>query len=255
MTTTPARGHEKSGDKSVDKALDRDAKAEPRQSRADAEDTKVAQYLAGHPEFFDRHHGLVAQLKLPHVRGDGSTVSLVERQVDVLREKTRELETRLRALVENGRANDQLAEKIHRLAKRLIHAKDLHARIASIEASLREDFDVREFVIVLTHVDAALAKNEARYLRVARTDDPGLRSFESLFASGKPRCGRIRDTQREWLFPAAAAAVGSVALVPLGAGGNTGLLAIASTDADHFNPTMSTDFLARIGDLVATALE
>jgi uncharacterized protein YigA (DUF484 family) len=46
-----------------------------------------------------------------------------------------------------------------------------------------------------------------------------------------------------------------VALVPLGAGGGMGLLAIASPDADHFNPTMSTDFLARIGDLVATALE
>ncbi len=249
MTTTPARGQH-------DKAPEKDApKAEARHSRADAEEAKVAQYLAGHPEFFDRHHALVAQLKLPHVRGDGTTVSLVERQVDVLREKTRELETRLRALVENGRANDQLAEKIHRLAKRLIHAKDLHSRVASIEASLREDFDVREFVIVLTHLDPALAKNEARYLRVARADDPGLRSFESLFASGKPRCGRIRDTQRDWLFPSADVAVGSVALVPLGAGGSAGLLAIASPDADHFNPTMSTDFLARIGELVATALE
>ena len=46
-----------------------------------------------------------------------------------------------------------------------------------------------------------------------------------------------------------------MALVPLGVGGAAGLLAIASPDADHFNPTMGTDFLARIGELVATALE
>jgi uncharacterized protein YigA (DUF484 family) len=222
MTTPHAKGDHKSDDRP-------DRKADVKTSRADAEDAKVVQFLAGHPDFFERHH--------------------------VLREKNRELEMRLRALVENGHANDQLAEKIHRLSKRLIHARDLHTRVAAVEASLREDFDVREFVIVLTNADPSLTRNEARYLRVARTDDPGMRSFESLFASGKPRCGRIRDSQRDWLFPSATVEVGSVALVPLGAGGGLGLLAIASADADHFNPTMSTDFLARIGELVATALE
>jgi uncharacterized protein YigA (DUF484 family) len=248
MTTPHAKGDHKSDDRP-------ERKADVKTSRADAEDAKVVQYLAAHPDFFERHHALLAQLKLPHVRGEGATVSLVERQVEVLREKNRELEMRLRALVENGHANDQLAEKIHRLSKRLIHARDLHTRVAAVEASLREDFDVREFVIVLTNADPSLTRNEARYLRVARTDDPGMRSFESLFASGKPRCGRIRDSQRDWLFPSAGLEVGSVALVPLGAGGGLGLLAIASADADHFNPTMSTDFLARIGELVATALE
>lgn len=255
--TTPHPKSEHKGEQKGDQKGDAkpDHKPDAKGSRADAEEVRVAHFLAAHPEFFDRHHALLAQLKLPHVRGEGSTVSLVERQLEVLRDKNRELETRLRALVDNGHANDQLAEKIHRLAKRLIHARDLHARVASIEASLREDFDVREFVIVLTDADASLAKTEARYLRVARPDDSGMRSFESLFASGKPRCGRIRDTQRDWLFPAADVEVGSVALVPLGAGGVHGLLAIASADVDRFNPTMSTDFLARIGDLVATALE
>ena len=95
----------------------------------------------------------------------------------------------------------------------------------------------------------------ARCLKVVATDDAGLKSFESLFAAGKPRCGRVRDSQREFLFPSAATTIGSVALVPLGAGGEAGLLAIASQDADHFNPSMSTEFLARIGDLVATALD
>ncbi|MCZ8131078.1 MAG: DUF484 family protein [Steroidobacteraceae bacterium] len=232
-----------------------EGKPETKAARADGEDSRVAQYLAGHPDFFDRHAALLAQLRLPHVRGDGTTVSLVERQVDVLREKNRELELRLRTLVDNGRANDVLAEKIHRLTKRLIHARDLAHRVGSIEASLREDFDAREFVLLLTKQDPQLKGLEARHLRLVAADDAGVRSFESLFASGKPRCGRVRDSQREFLFPSQDVAVGSVALVPLGAGGSLGLLAIASPDADHFNPTMSTDFLARIGDLVATALE
>ena len=233
-------------------------KLDPKASAAKsvrADEASVAAFLASHSDFFDQHPALLAQLRLPHVRGDGSTVSLVERQVDVLRERTREIELRLKALVENGHANDALAEQIQQLAKRLIRAHGAERRLATIEASLREDFGVREFVIVLTRGDAELARLEQRYLRICAADDPGLRSFESLFASGRPRCGRVRDQQREYLFPSADTTIGSVALVPLGSGGDLGLLAIGSPDLDHFNPTMSTDYLARIGELIAAALD
>ena len=223
--------------------------------RAEPDAGLVAAYLAQHPDFFDSHAALLAGLRLPHLRGDGTTVSLVERQVDVLRERTRESELRLKTLVENGRINDALAAKIHRLACRLVHARAAHLRLAAIEASLREDFGAREFVILLTRREPALADVDARCLRLVAGDDPGLKSFDSLFSSGKPRCGRMRDSQRDFLFPSADIAVGSVALVPLAPGGTQGLLAIASPDADHFNPTMSTEFLARIGELVAIALD
>ncbi len=222
---------------------------------ARTDEATVAAVLASHGDFFDRHAALLAQLRLPHARGDGSTVSLVERQVDVLREKTREFELRLKTLVENGRANDALAEKIQVLAKRLIRARAAARQLATIESSLREDFGVREFVIVLTRADAELTSLDQRCLRVTSADDPGLRSFESLFASGKPRCGRVRDQQREYLFPSADTTIGSVALVPLGAGGVLGIMAIGSPDVDHFNPTMSTDYLARIGELITAALD
>ena len=181
-------------------------------------------------------------------------MSLVERQVELLRGRVRDADSRLRALVDIGRANDVLATKMHRLATRLVAARDAPARFAAIEVSLREDFGAREFVLVLTR-PAPTGAVTARYLRHVAADDAGLRSFESLFAAAKPRCGRIRDGQREFLFPSAAITVGSVALVPLALGGTPALLAIASPDVDHFNPSMSTDFLARIGDLIATALD
>ncbi len=82
--------------------------------------------------------------------------------------------------------------------------------------------------------------------------------FETLFESGRPRCGQIRDSQRDYLFGAGTVEIGSAALVPLGskAGGkgDRGLLAIGSPDAERFHPTMSTEFLARIGDLVSEAV-
>jgi hypothetical protein len=91
-----------------------------------------------------------------------------------------------------------------------------------------------------------------------------LKSFETLFASGKPRCGQVRDTQRDFLFGQEGADIGSVALVPLLPSGNTtgpsggagplGLLALGSTDRDRFHPGMSTEFLARMADLIADSL-
>ena len=81
-----------------------------------------------------------------------------------------------------------------------------------------------------------------------------MRGFETLFASDKPRCGQVRDSQRDYLFGAGAVDVGSVALVPLGPGGKHGLLACGAADTQRFNPTVSTDFLARIGELIAAAL-
>ena len=85
-------------------------------------------------------------------------------------------------------------------------------------------------------------------------ETPGLRSFETLFSAGKPRCGQLRDSQREFLFGGDAATIGSVALVPIGGKAAIGLLACGSPDSQRFNPTMSTEFLAHIGELIAAAL-
>jgi hypothetical protein len=218
----------------------------------DDEETRIAAFLAKEPDFFDRHPTLLAQLRLPHARGDLSTVSLVERQVEVLRERTRDGEAKLRTLIDNGRANDALAGKMHRLAIRLVTARDRAARLVALEASLVEDFAVREFTLILTGPVPAGAPGYVRHVPI---DDTGLQSLDSLFATAKPRCGRVRDAQRDFLFPKSAIAIGSVALVPLALAGTPALLAIASSDVDHFNPTMSTDFLARIGELVVAALD
>jgi hypothetical protein len=218
------------------------------------DDATVAEYLEAVPDFFEKHPQLVQRLRLADTRGGGGTVSLIERQVELLRERNRKLEQRLVEFVENGRANDELAEKIHRLCVRLVHARGLTKVVDAIEASFREDFDVQRAVLVLFRQDEALAAADSSFVRVAERESAAVRGFESLLGSGKPRCGQVRDTQREWLFGDGAVAVASVALVPVGPGASHGLLALGANDVHRFNPTMSTDFLARIAELVAAAL-
>jgi uncharacterized protein YigA (DUF484 family) len=220
-------------------------------SAVETEEETIAAYLQHNPDFFERHHAVLARLRLPHARG-GSTISLVERQIEVLREKHAAVEAKLAEFVRVARANDTLADKLHRFTRQLLRAGSAEAVVATMEASLRVDFDAIHSVLVLIghHPDVA----PQRFVRLVRADDPNLKSFETLFANGKPRCGQARDSQREFLFGSDANDLGSVALVPLGEKGSIGLLALGSTDRDRFHPGMSTEFLARMADLIADAL-
>jgi len=217
-------------------------------------DASVAEFLQAHPDFFERNGALLSKLRLPHRRDAGATVSLVERQVEVLRERNQSLERKLKELVEVARANDALAERIHRLTQRLIRAHTLPDTIGAVETSLREDFDARNSVMVLFLEAARTADPHGRFLRTAEAGDADMKSFESLLQSGKPRCGQIRDAQRDYLFGKGSVEIGSVALTPLGSKGALGLLAIGASDAERFHPGMSTEFLTRIGELVTYAL-
>lgn len=217
------------------------------------EDT-IADYLLQNPDFFERHAAVLTKLKLPHSRG-AATISLVERQVAVLREKNDKLEARLRELIDVARDNDVLAGKIHRLACRLLRAGSAAALIDALESSLREDFGASEWILLLSSpAQSEFSKINSRHLRIVDAAVAELKMFETLFESGRPRCGQIRDSQRDYLFGAGTIEIGSAALVPLGSQPIAGLLAIGSPDTERFHPTMSTEFLARIGNLVSEAV-
>lgn len=215
----------------------------------------VAWYLQSHPEFFERHAHLLTNLRLPHQTG-GSAISLVERQVEILRERNRKLERKLHELVEVARMNDKLAAKIMRLARELVGPKPTPAVLNLIESALREEFGADESVVVL--FDAAVGDGvevlQQRFLRRTPRNAAALQPFETFLAANRPRCGQIRDAQRDFLFGENNNEIGSVAMVPLGESASVGLLAIGSRDADRFHPAMSMDFLAHIGDLVSEAL-
>jgi uncharacterized protein len=218
----------------------------------ESEEDAIAAYLQHNPEFFERHQTLLTRLRIPHARG-GSTISLVERQIEVLREKHAALEEKLAELVSVARANDTIAEKLHRFTRRLLRAGSRAEAVARIEAGLREEFDAFHCVLVLLGEYPDLAPQ--RFVRTVAHEDAGLKSFETLFASAKPRCGQARDTQREFLFGPDSNDIGSVALVPIGEKDSAlGVLALGSTDRDRFHPGMSTEFLARMADLIADSL-
>lgn len=214
----------------------------------------IHDYLKANPDFFERHNELLNALRLPHVTG--GTVSLVERQVSTLRQKDMKLEQRLRELLEVARANDVLAERIHRLALDLLTAATLKETLEACETSLRTGFDADHAVLILFRDPELFADLEVgRFFRPLPKESSLLRPFDSFISRGKPRCGQVRDTQRDFLFGDETDEIGSCALLPLGVKCDIGFLAIGSADANRFHPAMSIDFITRLGELISAALK
>ncbi len=213
----------------------------------------VRDFLYDNPDFFERHGALLDSLRLPHVAG--GTVSLVERQVAMLRQKDLKLERKLKDLLEVARSNDTLAAKIHHLALLLLTTPDLQATLNCIEESLRTGFGADQAILVLFGDPSTFVDIDAgRFFRPIGRDDEALGPFSTFLKGTGPRCGQIRDAQREFLFGKDTDEVGSTALIRLGQKSEVGFLAIGSADADRFHPGMSVDFLTQLGGLITEAL-
>lgn len=217
-------------------------------------ETAVHDYLSENPDFFERHATLLGSLTLPHIAG--GAVSLVERQVSVLRQKDIKLERKFKELIDVARANDILAKKIHHLALRLMSSADLPEVLAIVEETLRTDFGADQAIMVLFG-NPEIFENlrGGRFFLPIEREDDSVRAFDTFLNGSGPRCGQVRDSQRDFLFGKETDEIGSVALIPLGHKAVSGFLAVGSSDANRFHPGMSTDFLTRIGELVAEALK
>jgi hypothetical protein len=215
-------------------------------------ESAIADYLKSHPDFFERHPLILVGLKLPHRTG-GSAISLVERQVSMLRQRNAQLERQFKDLVAVAKTNDALVEKIHQLGLKLMRAHDLPARLEGLETGLREDFGAERAVLVLFDDKAPAAAQREGFVRRLAADDADVKPFAAFLRAAKPRCGPLRDRQK-YIFERDADAVSSAALVPLGADASLGFLIIGSHDPDHFHPGKRMDFLARLGELLSVAL-
>jgi uncharacterized protein YigA (DUF484 family) len=213
-------------------------------------DDEIAAWLRAHPDFFQRNPELLASLRLPHA--SGGAVSLIERQIEVLREKNHAADARLTELVGIARANEALTAKIHQFTRRLVRAATRREILTQIERGFREDFDTSQTVLLLFNAGSDTA--DLRFVRPVASNDQNLAGFENLLSTGKPRCGQIRDSQRDFIFGPDSGSVGSVALVPLAGDAPMGLLVLGSLNRERFHPGMSTDFLALLGQLISDAL-
>lgn len=207
----------------------------------------VATYLKEHPEFFEEFADMLAEIYIPHPHG-GRAIPISERQILTLRERSKQLELKLREVIQFGEENDAIGEKVHRLALALLSAPDLATVISSVHFNLREDFAVPHVVLRAWQGSAPTATVE-----LGSASD-ATREFTNNLTT--PQCGpdHAPEGVTSELFGDAAPLLKSFAYIPLRGSDTYGLLAFASEDAERFYPEMGTVYLKRIGDMVGAAL-
>ena len=231
-------------------------KAEKSEQASLPDEQQVVEYLMNHTDFFLHHSPLLNDLQIPH--DSGQAVSLVERQVSLLRERNQQFEIRLREMVDAVHDNQRLHDSLHRLAVNLFSVDSLDDVLATIDDELRHKLGT-DFVYFRLITEAATAadnsnKDDGCGHTYVSEDDEVLQAFEPLIEKKKIQCGRFSDQQISQLFMQDAAEVASAAVIPVSDAGVRGLIALGSRDKQRYHPGMGTDFLSSLAELISAAM-
>jgi len=204
---------------------------------------QIGEFLKLNPDFFLGHPELLAEISVPHPFS-GQAISLGERQVMALRDKSRGLEIKLREFIQFAEENDAIGDKLHRLALGLMRARTLDAALQSFYLGLSESFSV-------PHTAVRIWADNPPDLPEFAPVSPDIQALvEGL---SQPQCGQeVPEEVRAW-FGEVGAHQKSFALAPLKDGPLTGLMVLASEDAKRFYPEMGTLYLQWLAQLAAAA--
>ena len=207
---------------------------------------EVAAWLRRHPKFLAQFPDLALSMVVP--REDGPAASLASYQLDVLRDKNRELSRRLNELFANAQDNERLAVRTHQLALALMRAESAADTVRAMVAVLGEDFQGDAVRVVLFEAIEGLTPD---WLQVLPARDKRMVPFKDALENGEPICGRLNPDKLPLLFGEDAKNSASVALIPMP---GTGLIAIGSSDGNRFFPGMGTLFLRLMGETFVAAM-
>lgn len=211
----------------------------------------VAEFLRDNPGFFNDHPELLTQLQIPHPSGEA--VSLVERQMSLLREQNNITREKLDELIDIARANEELARRMHMLALTLMDAQQPQEVFNTLYDSLRKNFQA-DFVTVRLFCEPTVPDTQVA-AEFAGSDTKGMTLFKSVIVSGKPVCGSLERDQRVYLFGEQGENVASGVIVPLHGDNWGGVMAIGSDDSERFHPGMGVELLSNLGEILSIILK
>jgi len=191
----------------------------------------VLKFLTHNPDFFNQHADVLPRLSIPH--HTGAAISLIEKQVSVLRNKCCTLENSLRDLINVARENEQLHQRLHHLIQDIITASSINDVVNLTRDNMLANFNADDVRVVL--ISSKKQTEPAVDYEILPETDPGLALFHDIFKKRDTRCGALSDAQTKLVFGADAQNVASAAVIPLYHNRKLGLVVLASKDETRIN--------------------
>lgn len=215
---------------------------------------EVVRYLRDRPGFFEQHLDLLADMILPHE--SGTAISLLERQLSVLRGQRDDNRKKLNQLIITAQKNEELNNHINDLLLDLLDASNLEEVINTVVERLASDINAEAVVVRLFDNGSQALKAVPE---VVDWSEPVMGAFEKVIKGRRPVCGGLKPGQLDALFSDQSDNIHSAALIPLIENANNkkayGLLAIGSSDRQRFRADMGTVFLTQLGKVLTRVLK
>ncbi|MCW8929775.1 MAG: DUF484 family protein [Gammaproteobacteria bacterium] len=229
-----------------DSLLSEQPVAEPEKN----EEQITADYLSVHPDFFNQYPALLASLEIAHA--SGSAVSLIERQVSILREQNAQHKSQLTELVEIAKENEQSNHRMHKLTLSLMGCEGVDACEVALDEILCDDFSVDAIALKLFVEPIA---DQPEHLFVQSDSTLG-QELDKLLTTRKPMCGFFKKLPMAELFEEKSQSIASMAVLPLFIEKNNcfGALILGSQNVRRFNADMGTLFLERLSETLSHKL-
>lgn len=203
---------------------------------------QVAQFLKDNPRFFYSHPDVLMELELPH--GSAGAVSLVERQVGLLRERNIEMRNRLAVLTDNALHNDGLFAATRDTVLALMGCEAI-GNLPEVFSRCLEDHYGAEFARLIWLADAAPLLPVGDAIDIEQAD-----AAVALLGDKPARCAAWRRDDMQTLFTDCNSD-GSAAIALLEHRGEPlALIAVGASDPARYDSDVGTLFLEYLADII-----
>jgi uncharacterized protein YigA (DUF484 family) len=204
----------------------------------------VRDYLIDHPNFFEENPDVLEAINVSH--DTGKAISLVERQITIMRDKNKALSGQVEQFMVTAKNNDQLLTKTNQLVLKLIQAEDLNSLVEALDVSLKNDFNTEFYSLTLIDKGLFTYKTTANLV----SEEDAKSKISSLLSTKKAVSGVLQEEQVNFLFEQSASSVASAIALPLHSSEPLGILALGSSDAGFYSHDIGTVFIDYIGALL-----
>lgn len=212
----------------------------------------VIAYLTSNPDFFIQNTSVLKVLNIPH-GVQGNVQSLIERQVNLLREENTRLERTLNRNEEIGKAHRHLQQHVYHFTFDLLKCESINDLSRLLCLSLGKWFAASQVKLFIFNTDTRI--EHIGGIHFLGNESKIRFMFTELLNRNKPLCTSLQTEQLQILFNTDTEKIKSNLLIPIKQDDWNGLFILGSVERDQYSYGEELDLLVYISEMVSFKIE